>query len=166
MKVSDVETPELIMMVGAPATGKTTMIRQLLNDNPEKDYVVLSTDDIFMLLGAEKGLTYDQAFNTISFKKVNSKFFNDLRQAINNDRNIIIDQTNMSKKSRARKLNLLSKKYKKIAYVFQVDREELNRRLADRAETAGKSIPIKVVDQMLDNFQMPGRDEFNEIHIA
>lgn len=164
MKVREVETPELIMMVGAPATGKTTMIDQLLQNNPEKDYVVLSTDDIFMVLGAEKGLTYNQAFKSIPFKKVNSKFFNDLRQAINARRNIIIDQTNMSKKARAKKLNLFSNDYKKIAYVFQVNRDELDRRLADRSEKEGKSIPSQVVDQMLGNFQMPGRDEFDEVH--
>lgn len=164
MKVMEIEQPELLMMVGAPATGKTTIIKQILQNNPEKNYVVLSTDDIFTELGNKKGLTYNQAFASIPFKEVNHKFFNNLKQAINDRRNIIIDQTNMGKRARAKKLGLFPEEYKKSAYVFQVKREELNRRLADRFEKEGKSIPSYRIDQMLNSFQMPGKDEFDKIY--
>ena len=69
---------------------------------------------------------------------------------------IIWDQTSTTVKSRERKFRMLPD-YEHIAVVFKTpDAEELNRRLASRP---GKIIPPKVVQDMLDNFEMPNEAE-------
>jgi predicted kinase len=77
------------------------------------------------------------------------------------NRDVVWDQTSTTIKSRKSKLATLPD-YHKIAIVFPTpDREELNRRLAGRV---GKDIPKYVVDSMINNFEVPTRDEgFDEI---
>ena len=99
----------------------------------------------------------------IPFKKVQAIFNNDFRQSVNNKRNIIIDQTNLTVKSRAKKLNKLSEEYKKIGIVFVVTADELERRLNERAAEGGKSIPQHVLDNMIGYYVPPSRSEFDEI---
>ena len=155
--------PHAIMLIGMPGSGKSTYISELKEQNPDRDYVVLSTDDILERLGNEQGLNYSQAFKNIPFKKVQAIFNNDFRQAVNNESNIIIDQTNLTVKSRAKKLNKIPKEYKKIGIVFSVDADEMKKRLDERAAEIGKFIPQHVLDNMIGYYVPPSRSEFDEI---
>ena len=38
--------PQAIMLIGVPGSGKSTYISELKSQNPDRDYVVLSTDDV------------------------------------------------------------------------------------------------------------------------
>jgi len=155
--------PQAIMLIGMPGSGKSTYISELKAQNPDRDYIILSTDDVLERLGNEKGWDYREAYKNIPFKKVQAIFNNDFRQAVNNKRNIIIDQTNLTVKSRAKKLNKLSEEYKKIGIVFVVTADELERRLNERAAEGGKSIPQHVLDNMIGYYVPPSRSEFDEI---
>ncbi len=155
--------PQAIMLIGMPGSGKSTYIDELKAQNPDRDYIVLSTDDILERLGSEKGLNYSQAFKNIPFKKVQAIFNNDFRQAINNESNIIIDQTNLTVKSRAKKLNKIPEEYKKIGIVFSVGEDEMNRRLDERAAKTGKFVPQFVLKNMMGYYIPPSRSEFDEI---
>ena len=73
---------------------------------------------------------------------------------------IIWDQTSTTKASRAKKIRMLPE-YHAIAVVFLTpDRGELDVRLSGRP---GKHIPKNVVDSMINGFEMPTEEEFNEI---
>lgn len=155
--------PQAIMLIGMPGSGKSTYIGELKAQNPDRDYVVLSTDDVLERLGNEKGWDYNQAFKNIPFKKVQAIFNTNFRQAVKDKKDIIIDQTNLTVKSRAKKLNQLPKEYKKIGVIFSVEADEMKRRLDERAVETGKSIPRHVLDNMIRSYIPPSRSEFDEI---
>jgi predicted kinase len=154
-------TLDFIVLVGLPGSGKSTYITQL---QKRKSYVVISTDDIFEELAAEVGVNYTVAFKTFPYKDVEREMFVRLKQALSQKKNIIVDQTNMTTKSRARKLSLVPPSYKKVAVVFEVDPDELERRLSKRKDETGKSIPKNVVDSMRVSYQRPSKTEgFDEL---
>lgn len=161
MKTTDI-TSECILMVGFPGSGKSTYIKQLLADKPEKNYVVLSTDEIITALGDIDKLSYDEAFKKYA-GKADKKIKILFRQAINTKSNVIIDRTNLTLKVRRKFLSQLPKEYHKKAIVFDVDRSELDRRLARREIETGKHIPKYVVDQMIGFYVPPSAAEFDEI---
>ena len=165
MKVDDI-APEFIMMVGVPGSGKSTYIKNLKATNPEKDYVVLSTDDIISAWGAERGLNYTQAFQKFEFKNAQSIFNANFRKAIKERRNIIVDRTNLTKKGRAKLLSNLPADYKTKAVVFEIDPEELQRRLTTRAKETGKFIPDKVMSDMIASYVPPSKEEFDAIQFV
>ena len=161
MKTTDI-VPEFIMMVGFPASGKSTYIKQLLAENPDKHYVVLSTDDILEVMANEEGLSYSEAFRQYAGKadkKVKILF----RQAKNAKSNIIIDRTNLTLKVRRKFLSQLPKEYHTKAIVFGVERDELDRRLQKREIETGKYIPAYVIDQMVGFYVPPTKAEFDEL---
>lgn len=164
MKLNDL-APHLIMMIGIPGSGKSTYIKKILSQNPEKDYVVLSTDDLIELWGQERGLNYTQAFAKLNFKQIQKQFDKKFEDALKDKKNIIIDQTNLTAKSRAKKLSLIPDDYITTGIVFKVDPEEVQKRLVKREQETGKSIPSHVVQNMVKSFEMPNYSEFDEIKI-
>jgi len=156
---------EVIFLVGLPGSGKSTYIKKLKQQYPEKDYIVLSTDDIIEREAKKSGLTYTQAFDILDREETETEFFNDIKKAVENKRNIIIDRTNMTKERREETLNFISPDYKKIALVFKIPEKELQKRLKDREEKTGKYIPPEVMQRMSDEFEQPDKSEFDEVKI-
>lgn len=153
--------PIFLMLVGLPGNGKSTWLTNDYQDIPFVDYVPLSTDVEIEKMCASQGITYDQGFKLFidqAQKIVNQKMSN----AIKNRSDIVLDQTNLTRKSRARKMAQLPKTYKKIAIFFPVpDDTEWKRRLASRP---GKCIPQSVLDKMRANLEVPALDEgFDEV---
>lgn len=142
------------ILVGAPGCGKSTWIKE---QEWVEDTCVASTDDIIDNISDEYGFTYNQAFkDLIGFAE--KVMWEDLRVAAEDGDPIIIDRTNMSRKSRKKFIDFLSKYgYKFEAVVFpNPDQDEWDRRLANRP---GKTIPANVIRSMMASFQMPKHDE-------
>jgi predicted kinase len=150
------------MLVGLPGSGKSTFRSQL--ESEDTFVVVVSTDDIFEQWAAKNGSTYTDAFNKLPFKAVEQHMLKAMSAAFDDHKNVILDQTNLTTKARARKLGLVPKDYKKTAVVFELEPDELQRRLDKRAADTGKSIPDKVMRSMAQNFQFPTVAEgFDEV---
>ncbi len=149
--------PNLYMLVGVPGAGKSTWIS---NQDWTGDCVIASSDRFIDEEALRLGKTYNEIFN--DYIKTATKLM-ETQIAVAKAKNcdIIWDQTNVSAKSRAKKLKLLAD-YDKIAIVFKTpDEAELTRRLSSRP---GKSIPDIAMRSMIDNFEMPTIDEgFKEI---
>lgn len=158
--------PKFIMLVGLPCSGKSTWLKEfILSDGGV--WTVLSTDAIYEEYAAEKGISYSQAYLDLPGKKVQTKFRLSINESFKARKNIIWDQTNVYPNARRKKLASLPKKdYEAIAVVFELGREELNRRNAARLAEEGKFISDKTIDIMAENYVRPSKAEgFTHVHV-
>lgn len=150
--------PRVIILVGLPASGKSTW-RNAFAGNA----VVCSQDDLVEHYADHQGLTYTEAFRKADLKLFERQVKQEFADAIAQGRDIVLDRTNVSKKSRAIFLNMVPDHYQKIAIWFDCDPVLLDYRLARRAKLTGKFIPPFVIRDMRRNFQMPDTEEFDEV---
>ena len=88
-------------------------------------------------------------------KIVQEKF----KDTIKNGKSIVIDQTNMSRKSRRKWFSNVPKDYTKKAVVFATDYDEIYRRNTKRKEETGKEIKPYIISNMMKQFIVPTFDE-------
>ena len=146
------------MMVGVPGVGKSTFLKRLLAGLDEKTYIA-STDDLIEVYAAKHGLTYSEAFHKCNQKQLKRDMEAGIEKAFHTKTSIFHDQTNMSRKSRASKLEPIPDGYFKICLNFTVDDKILLQRLDDRAKATGKVIPPFVLKNMFDNYDRPSTTE-------
>ena len=102
--------PKLYVMCGLSGSGKSTIAKQIVNDNP--DTVVISTDMIREQLTGEVG---DQSQNDEVFEL----FHTLIRKRLENKYNVIADATNITMKSRRAILNKVNGlDIEKICYIM------------------------------------------------
>ncbi len=149
--------PKLYVLVGVPASGKTTWVSDQLW---AKDCAYISTDHYVDRFARRMKKTYSEVFEQVMPRAVNLMTRAVIRaRAAGKD--IIWDQTSVSVKSRENKFRMLPDYYA-IAVVFNTpEKKVLEQRLASRP---GKIIPKKIVKSMIKNFTMPTEAEgFKEI---
>ncbi|OWM91313.1 hypothetical protein CDL15_Pgr000257 [Punica granatum] len=169
--LTSVSECEVIMMVGLPASGKTTWAEKWIRDHPEKRYVLLGLN---LIRGQMKMPRLIRKQNDRDlFDRLMDKepaiFYSLLLRAANTPRNFIIDQTNLHKSGRQRKLKLFAL-FKKIAAVVFPGPAELKFRSHKRLRETGLEVPAHAVNSMMASFvlpmskDMPGSDEnFDQI---
>jgi predicted kinase len=148
--------PLMIVLIGAPGSGKSTFIKRL---SESLKLVIGSTDNQIDAYAAERGLNYSEAFKEINFKMLKRQMEADILGAVSKGEHVIVDQTNMHRKSRKDKLAMATSSYVKVAIVFEVAEKALFERLAKREAEIGKHIPHVAVYSMLKNYEAPSRDE-------
>lgn len=158
--------PFMILLVGAPASGKSTYAQNYVAwcKAINQPVVVLSTDDIVMRMSAENRAD-GAADYAADFKELigpaQKEFDLALETALMLKVAVIVDRTNMSKKSRARFVQAgLKNGYTVSAMVFDVPEYALMIRLANRAKEPGnKVIGAHIVSSMLANYERPTEEE-------
>ena len=148
------------MMVGAPCSGKSTYVNEQLYPliMGEKG-LMLSTDHIIDTIADSFGFTYDEIFKD-SIKLAEKIMYKMLDHATSNNLNIIWDQTNMSVKTRVKKLKCIPSHYKKECIVFSCKHDGYRDFLIARNHKRyGKNIPINVFDSMLASYEEPTEAE-------
>ena len=152
--------PKVYVLVGVPGSGKSTWIE---NQEWAKDCVVVSTDIYVEIEALHQGKTYNEVFDEYMPTAV-KLMADDVRDAREQDVDIIWDQTSTTIASRRRKFNMLPD-YTHIAVIFKTpEPEELARRLASRP---GKTIPDHVMRRMIEGFDPVELEEgFSEIWYA
>jgi predicted kinase len=146
------------MMIGMPASGKSTLVDKLKSSGAK----VVSTDNVIEGIAKGAGTTYDDIFShAIDYAGTVSKRM--MEKHVKAGHDIVSDQTNLSKKSRASKLAMVPNNYTKIAvHVATPPEAEHKKRLASRE---GKTIPDHVMKTMAKNYNPPTHEEgFHEIH--
>lgn len=150
--------PKAYILIGPPGSGKSTWVNSFL-ENTISEYVIVSSDAVLDEYAEQEGITYSEAFDKYAGqakKEMNKR----LQNAIINKKNIIWDQTNVSYKSRKKKIKSFENtKYNVYAVVFNVDEETIFNRIYNREKESGKHIPDKIVKDMLRNFEHPTNDE-------
>lgn len=160
MKLEDFandETPEIVVMVGLPGSGKSTWRDKFLA-SADKEYVVISSDDEIERLAKDAGMDYTSGFKQFigAATGITKQKF---RDAVNSNRNILWDQTNLSAKKRRGILQQVPDEYHKTAVAFEVPDDELKRRLRRRENETGKSIPPEVIKSMAKSYDRPSKSE-------
>jgi tRNA uridine 5-carbamoylmethylation protein Kti12 len=162
------------MLVGLPGSGKSTWADRFkrkhqseLNEQSFKtntpfqwNLSVISTDDIIQSIADQHRLTYNQMFDNITYsfaEKITHKL---AKFAFDRNDIVIWDQTNLTVKSRGKKLAMVPSHYKKICIMFGVP-DDLQDRLQSRV---GKIIPEDVMMNMIKSYQQPTTAEgFDDI---
>ena len=144
--------PTATFLIGVPASGKSTWVAE----NVDCDTWLLSTDDFIQSVADANGKTYNDVFADSIMEAV-AWLNEDLLSAVEVDADFVIDQTNLTRASRKRKMRLIPKHYEKIAIVFPTpEGAEWKRRLDSRP---GKTIPQAVLDSMSLSYQAPTEAE-------
>lgn len=165
MSTKDPNRPSVLIMVGLPASGKSTARAKAAMTGAAGDSYHYSTDDHIDAYAAEVGMTYSEVFK--DYVKVATQIADQgLEKALANKQNVLWDQTNMTAKKRRLALNRFPKEYRRecicILPPFTPEQEaELERRLESRS---GKDIPDFVMKSMRASFELPSTNEgFNRI---
>lgn len=149
-----------LFLIGPPGSGKSTWAKPYL----DQGWVHISTDQWIERVAHEQHKTYGEVFQS-EIKNAERDMQVRLYNAIEAGMNIVWDQTNMSRKGRAKKVDcLVTGGYNVEAHVFMPSSEELNRRQMKRAVETGKAIPQRVINMMMDNYEEPiGAEGFSSI---
>lgn len=161
--ISEFKKPFVIMLIGVPLSGKTTWVK----NNIPKDFPItlISRDNIIMEVSGEEN--YRKAYEKADEKQVNEILRERIIGANKNNENILVDMTNMSNKRR-NTLNLIKKRYSRIAVIFPFyTKEEYEIRNSKRNEEENKSIPYEVIQSMVDNYKTIDKDDnFDKVFTA
>jgi predicted kinase len=143
--------PELIMLCGIPTSGKSTYVEKLKKLDYWKNAVVLSTDDYIEKESKRLGMTYNQIFDDV-IDNATRELELEFNMAKDKGKDIIWDQTNLSIKSRRKKLSKLPSYYRRSAVYFEVSLEDALERNRHRE---GKFIPESILKRMCHQFEVP-----------
>ena len=146
---------KVILLVGPPLSGKDTYLRIGIYSH----YEIISRDDILMSL--HKNDNYTEAFSSVDQKMVDKILNKQIIDCVDKKKDVIINMTNLSKKSRQRHLSKFpSDYYEKIAIVFpKLDTKEYFSRNTERKEKENKFIPVSIIESMIHNWENVTTDE-------
>jgi predicted ABC-type ATPase len=160
--------PTCYVMIGLPASGKSTFMNFVYDPEFSDTVFVYSTDNVLERIAKQLGKTYDDVFqNHIDSAKTESDIW--LAEAIKMKVDIYCDQTNLGVKKRRGIIDKMKRAgYDVEAIVFRApesedDIIEWNHRLKSRK---GKTIPDNVIHNMVNSYVEPTLDEgFNKIRV-
>lgn len=160
--------PEVIVLVGLPGTGKTTWAKKFERDNLGKRYAIISVESILsqMKLDKKNDGQFLQQMSRIASETITEL----VKAASNQNRNIILDGTNVYQSARRRKLKFF-KGFKRIAKVFVTSQEtseqyqEASAQNVKEKDEESKKAEADALISMQSNFELPlvSSVEFDEI---
>jgi len=155
-RVEKREDCEMIMLIGLPASGKTTWANKHAEENPEKRYNIIGTSILLdrMKVNGEPrkkhmGTKWDQLISK-STKCVQDM----LRLASQRRRNFIVDQTNVFANAQKRKVRPFEGMQRK-AIVIVPSEEDFKARTEAQEKAECKDVPDNAVMEMKANFTLP-----------
>jgi predicted kinase len=155
--------PWFVIVVGPPGSGKSTLAKEMVAKYGIKRF---STDDVIDRRARKLNVTYAQAFETASFGSIIQEMKIPIFQAGAMGESIFLDQTSMTKESRANKLFWASPKHTKICIdLYGLNVDQLDKRVQARVKAGGRHIPRRIIVDMLMKYEPPTVDEgFNLIY--
>jgi predicted kinase len=148
--------PKLYMLIGVPGSGKSTWFSNYVKEVTKGPHnTALASSDMYIeLLARSRGKTYNEVFQDV-IKEAEKAMYESVMEAVADNADIVWDQTNLNRKTRAKKLIMIPDHYQKIAIYFPTP-DDLDARLASRP---GKTIPEHVMKSMISSLEFPQYDE-------
>jgi len=151
---------ELIILAGLPCAGKSTKVVELL---AEGEATVISRDDLLLEYGAEKyGLEgYSDIWAAMTQEDqemVNKLLAQKISEAAVSADRVIIDMTMLSRDIRKGMMDNFPEFSVKITG-FVVSFPTILERNQKRFEETGKSIPVEVLQNMWQRYELPSIEE-------
>jgi predicted kinase len=145
--------PFITILIGPSGSGKSTYARFMTEF--QSDSIILNADTMRGVLC--NGNIGDQSKNELVFSAV----FNMLEYFCRmGSEHIVIDNTNLSKISRKRFIEIGKKyNYDVDAVYFPIDAESCKNNIATRAKNGGLNVPEHVVDKQFAKFEKPEYSE-------
>ena len=112
--------PELYMLCGIPTSGKSTYTKTNFGMQLNTDFVVLSTDNYLEAIAEQNNSTYNEVFDAFIGQATKRLEF-DLISATIAGKSIIWDQTNLSAKTRKKKLKKSQKLIAKLRFILRLN---------------------------------------------
>jgi len=147
--------PECVFLCGIPCSGKSTYVNKLKKIPYWENAVVLSTDAYIEKQAQRMGMTYNQIFDDVidnATRELELAFI----EAKDKGKNIIYDQTNLTVKTRKKKLSKLPSFYARGVIYFDISLEEALERNKNRE---GKFIPESILKRMYHQLEIPTKNE-------
>jgi predicted kinase len=145
--------PELTLLVGPPLSGKDTFLKENFLGKE-----IISRDDILMSLSGEND--YSKAFKTVDQKLVDKILRERINSAISQEKDVVINMTNLTKKGRRKFLQQFPESYLKVAVVFpKLEMETYFERNEKRLREENKFIPTSVIKDMVERWEEVTLDE-------
>lgn len=145
--------PTVVFMVGLPYSGKSYYIN---NNKLTKGMQRTGTDMHILAIAESVNLTYNDIWQQ-AFKIADKAMKRDITQFIENKESFVIDQTNLTKISRKKKLDKIPPFYRKIAVVLpELTEEELKERVQKRSS---HFVPYEVIENMKEKYEDVEIDE-------
>ena len=143
------------MLVGIPCSGKSTYVEKLKTIPYWSNSVILSTDAYIEKVAQEHNTTYNEIFEDC-ISEATRQLELEFIMAKDKGKNLIWDQTNLTVKTRKKKLSKLPSFYARGVIYFEISLEEALERNKNRE---GKFIPESILKRMYQQLEVPTLEE-------
>lgn len=142
-----------MMMCGVPGSGKSTYARNMISPT-----LVVSTDYYIEQYAVLMGKTYSEVFKEFigtATKRMNES----VEKLIRDQQAFTWDQTNLTVKSRAKKLARIPNTWHKTIVWMDTSWDKIKERTEIRNKKGDKVISMEIIEGMMKTFQQPTLDE-------
>jgi len=151
------------ILVGSSGSGKSTHAKTL-------GQVICSTDKYVEDQASILGISYDNAFQMSQsigiLKKFTKYFYEDIEYCIKNNKDFVIDRTNLGSEMRRSlilKLREMARKYGKTIIIkgvyFVIPENVIWQRLEHMKDIENKSISVMLVEEQIKKYELPTIEE-------
>lgn len=161
-EIDNISDPWILLLMGLPASGKTTIVKEIFGEDYYNEHVV-STDKFIEDKAEKLSLVYSDVFEDY-ISQASKEMYSKRQQLLNEGKNIIWDQTNLGRRKR-KKAFRVNDNYKKILLFVDIDEKNREQQSRVRYDKTSKLIPYHIIEEMKNNLVKPTEEELEEIDL-
>lgn len=138
--------PDLVVLCGIQGSGKSTWAKSLLRlkrCNPSNEVVLLSSD------------SYREVHPTWDNNQIFTELYKDLNEALRQGKDVVLDSTATTRKSRRKIFNALKFDCRKVCIIMNTPYQKCVERVEARNLKSDRQVPIEVIQLYYEAFEIP-----------